>query len=64
MSARALVAFQHASALGSAPAASLFDRVTTKRGDPSRPARDFADYDGVSVDEANLPPGISVVRLL
>lgn len=51
MSTRALVIFEHDTALGSAPAHSLFDKVNVK---PLRtPARSFADYE-VTVDGAKL----------
>ena len=64
MSARALVAFQHSSSLGSAPAAALFERVKVSRRDASRPPREFSDYDRIAVDDQNLPTGVSVVHLL
>lgn len=43
MSARALVVFEHATALGNKPAHELFERVTWKRMTEG-PARSFADY--------------------
>jgi CRISPR-associated protein Csd2 len=63
MSAQTLVAFQHGSPLGSAPAEKLFGRVRVTRRDGGRPARDFADY-LVEISDADLPPGISVHCLL
>jgi len=63
MSAQALFAFQHGSALGSAPAAKLFDRVRVLRRDEQRPPRCFGDYE-VVVDENDLPAGIALERLL
>lgn len=63
MSAQALIAFQHSSPLGSAPAGKLFERVTVKRNDLHRPARCFGDY-AVSVDESALPPGVAIEQLL
>lgn len=75
MSKRRLVVFRHASALGSAPAHLLFDRVKTWRvhqgekapvGDPSTqswpPARAFSDYE-ITVDRENLPEGVEVLDL-
>ena len=59
MSPRSLVVFEHVDALGNAPAHELQSRVTAKRTDESTPARTFADYE-VSVDESDLPPGITV----
>jgi CRISPR-associated protein Csd2 len=64
MSARALVAFQHSKPLGDAPASSLFERVTTRRRDETKPPRAFADYEPLTIDQSNLPEGVSVIRLL
>jgi CRISPR-associated protein Csd2 len=54
MSARALVIFEHATALGNKPAHELFERVTWKRKTEG-PARSFSDYDvlldGVALKE-------------
>lgn len=61
MSPQALIVFKHESALGNAPANKLFERVTIARADASTPARSFSDY-VVSVDDANLPEGISIER--
>jgi len=60
MSTRALIVFKHNSALGNASAHKLFELVQLKRKtDPSKPAREFADYD-VVIDEASLPQGVTV----
>ena len=74
MAARALVLFKHQSAIGSAPAHRLFERVTVNRlfdgeeHDPADrrahnlpPARAFTDY-AVHVDGSNLPSGIEVIE--
>lgn len=64
MSARKLIVFKHADALGNAPAHVLFDAVRVARqGDGSAPARAFGDY-AVSVDAAAVPAGVSVEELL
>lgn len=63
MSARALLAFVHSSSLGNAPAATLFDRVTASLRDSSRPPRQFQDYE-LSVDDSQLPQGVSLLKLL
>jgi len=61
MSPRGLIIFEHGSALGSANAAKLFERVTWKRASEG-PAREFSDYqillDGQVVKE--LPKVIKV----
>ncbi len=61
MSPQALIVFKHESALGNAPANKLFERVTISRRDTSAPARSFSDYT-VSIDDANLPEGITIER--
>lgn len=62
MSARKLVVFKHADALGSAPAHTLFDRVKVERvnGEKDTPANSFSDY-VISVEKAGLEAlGVSV----
>lgn len=59
MALRKLVIFKHESELGSAPAHTLFERVKVARRDMGRPAREFSDY-AVTIDDAQLPAGISV----
>jgi len=61
MSTQRLVIFKHDSALGNAPAHSLFKRVSLNRKDDSKPARDFSDYNFV-VDKNNLPAGVSIIE--
>lgn len=74
MATRKLVVFRHESALGNARAQSLFDRVAVHRahagavqpiGAPATDnwpvARAFSDY-AVTVDHADLPPGIEIVE--
>jgi CRISPR-associated protein Csd2 len=59
MAERKLVIFEHDSPLGNAPAHELFDRITIKRVDESRPARTYGDY-SVVIDKGNLPDGIVI----
>lgn len=61
MSTQQLVIFKHDSALGNAPAHSLFKRVNLTRKDNSKPARDFSDYE-LKIDENNLPAGVSIIK--
>ena len=76
MSARKLIVFKHASALGNAPAHALFDRVTVGRvagdeirlpGDPGLdnlpPARRFSDY-RVEIARDGLPEGVEMIHLV
>ena len=74
MATRKLVIFRHASALGNAPAQSLFDRVRTFRvhkdseqpigaeaTDNWPPARSFADYT-IKVDREDLSASVEIVE--
>jgi CRISPR-associated protein Csd2 len=63
MAPQKLVVFKHASALGSAPAHKLFERVTVRRKTGVDAARSVSDYD-VAVDRNNLPAGVEVQELL
>ncbi|HNI00433.1 MAG TPA: type I-C CRISPR-associated protein Cas7/Csd2 [Rhodocyclaceae bacterium] len=59
MATRGLYVFKHDSELGNAHAHTLFDRIQIKRKADVDVPRSFADYT-VSVDEANLPAGVSL----
>lgn len=63
MAPQALICFEHADALGNAPANKLFARVEIERNEPDgeSPPRDFKDYE-VTIDEGGLPKGITVNR--
>ena len=63
MATRKLIVFEHESMLGNAPAHQLFERVSIRRKDLSRPARAYADYE-IAVDTENLPAGITVHEML
>ncbi len=67
MAPQALIVFQHESKLGNAPAQKLFERVTVERKSSDNgewsPARCFADYT-VTINETDLPEGISIIRKL
>jgi CRISPR-associated protein Csd2 len=62
MSTRDLIIFKHDTALGNARAHELFERVTVKRIDESKPPRGFGDYK-VEINEVNLPNGVNIVRM-
>lgn len=67
MSPQTLIVFEHESQLGNAPANKLFERVTVERtpsanGD-GMPPRKFSDY-VVTVDDAELPEGVKLLRKL
>jgi CRISPR-associated protein Csd2 len=63
MASRKLVAFEHESALGNAPAHSLFGRIKIDRNDTTKPARAYSDYE-VILGKEDLPAGITVYELL
>ena len=62
MACRGLYVFSHESPLGNTPAHRLFERVEVKRKDDVAVPRQFADY-SVTLNEADLPSGVSVARL-
>lgn len=53
MNTRKLIVFEHASALGNAPAFELFDRITIERKNTQLPPRSFSDYT-VSINKEGL----------
>lgn len=59
MASRKLVIFEHATALGNAPAHVLFDLVTVERKDEEKPPRAFADYT-VKIDYAAKPESVTI----
>ncbi len=61
MSTQKLIIFKHDSVLGNAPAHKLFERVTLKRKDDSKPPRDFSDYT-FTINKENLPEGVTVIE--
>lgn len=63
MACRGLYIFSHESALGNAPADSLFKRVSVQRRDGVKAARSFEDYQ-VTVNEEGLPAGVTLTRLV
>lgn len=63
MRLRQVYVFRHEDPLGNAHAGKLFDRVRVMRKQGVEAPRHFSDYD-VAVDEASLPSGVTLVRLL
>ena len=61
MSTQRLVVFKHDSALGNAPAHSLFDLISIKRKDETKPARSFSDYQ-FKIDEDKLPKSVTIEK--
>lgn len=62
MSCRGLYVFSHESSLGNAPAHELFERILIPPTKAAAP-RSFADYT-VTVQDANLPTGVTLTRLV
>ncbi|HXK33092.1 MAG TPA: type I-C CRISPR-associated protein Cas7/Csd2 [Dehalococcoidia bacterium] len=63
MALRGLYVFTHDSKLGNAPAHALFDRVSVRRNEGVEAPRAFTDYT-VTVDDASLPQGVTLTRLV
>lgn len=63
MACRGLYVFSHESALGDAPAHKLFDLIEARLRNGTEIPRSFGDYN-VGVDEAKLPDGVNLSRLL
>ena len=76
MTARKVIAFKHANALGNAPAHKLFERVKVRRRvgdelyelddqrlDNQPPTRRFSDYD-VAIKRDGLPEGVEVIDVI
>ena len=64
MAVRALVVFKHDSELGNAPSYKLFDAVSTKKKADVEAPRSIGDYEPIVVDEAAIPDGVTVQRLV
>ena len=63
MVVRGLYVFSHESSLGNAPAHLLFERVTVNRRAEVEAPRKFTDYT-VTIDDAALPAGVTLTRLV
>ena len=63
MSTRGLYLFRHESALGNAPAHTLFDTITMDAAEDGRPPRHFSDFT-VKVDEGRIPNGVKLTRVI
>lgn len=61
MSARGLYVFKHGSILGNAPAHRLFERISIKRKNGSKPPRSFSDYE-VTVEREDMPAGVTLIE--
>jgi len=62
MASRKLLVFEHSTALGTAPAHTLFDLVSAGRKNKAEPARAFSDYE-IKIDRGNLPEGVKLIEM-
>jgi CRISPR-associated protein Csd2 len=62
MACRGIIIFSHDNPYGNAPAHRLIDRVTLSLKDGVAAPRSFSDY-SVSIDQDNLPEGITLTHL-
>jgi len=61
MGTRKLIIFEHSSKMGDVSVQKLFDTVTVKRIDESKPARDFSDYI-VSIAKDDIPQSVKLIE--
>ncbi|MGE5558347.1 MAG: type I-C CRISPR-associated protein Cas7/Csd2 [Bacillota bacterium] len=61
MGTRKLFIFEHSSKMGDAPVQKLFDAITVKRKDESKPARDFSDYQ-ILVAKEQIPQTVTLIE--
>ncbi|HHV65560.1 MAG TPA: type I-C CRISPR-associated protein Cas7/Csd2 [Peptococcaceae bacterium] len=62
MGTRKLFIFEHSSKMGDVSVQQLFDAITVKRRDESKPARDFSDYI-VSVARDKIPASVVLIEI-
>lgn len=63
MALRGLYVFSHDNPLGNAPAHTLLDRVEAEKDADVEAPREFGHY-AVSIDDADLPEGVTLTRVL
>lgn len=63
MALRGLYVFSHENRLGNTPAHALLDRVRPRKKNDAGVPRSFADYT-VAVNDADLPDGVTLTRLV
>lgn len=61
MGTRKLIIFEHSSKMGDVSVQKLFDAVTIKRIDESKPARDFSDYI-ISIAKEEIPQSVKLIE--
>jgi len=61
MGTRKLIIFEHSSKMGDVSVQKLFDTVTVKRINESKPARDFSDYI-VSIAKDDIPQSVKLIE--
>lgn len=63
MASRRLFVFKHNSIMGNAPAHKLFDSISARLRDASKPPRAFKDY-GIELDRSSIPDKVQVLEIL
>jgi CRISPR-associated protein Csd2 len=63
MATQKLIVFKHESEFGNAPAHKLFDLVSVKKRDETKPSRAFSDYE-VTVNRNEAPQGVELLELI
>ncbi|HOL10700.1 MAG TPA: type I-C CRISPR-associated protein Cas7/Csd2 [Bacillota bacterium] len=63
MAVRKLIVFKHDSELGNVQSHKLFDTITIKRNDESKPARSFSDYI-IAIDKDKIPSSVTLIEKL
>lgn len=58
-----LIVFKHQTALGNAPAHKLFESVSVKLKDSSKPPRDFSDYE-ISINKDAISEGVELIEMV
>ncbi|MEN6299970.1 MAG: type I-C CRISPR-associated protein Cas7/Csd2 [Anaerolineaceae bacterium] len=61
MGTRKLIIFEHSSKMGNASVQNLFDTISVKRIDETKPARDFSDYK-ISIAKDKVPQGVVLIE--
>jgi CRISPR-associated protein Csd2 len=63
MAVRKLIIFKHDSELGNVQSHKLFDTITIKRNDESKPSRAFSDYT-ITVSKEAIPSSVTLIEKL
>ncbi len=62
MAVRELFVFKHASELGNTPAHKLFEAISVKRKDQTKPPRSYSDYE-IFIDDSVIPEEVELIKM-